>query len=127
LIGTLAVTTMGRSEKQRIRDRIGQHLDVGNTRLSDDDALFLLHFVDNYAEKYRGRPVRPRRREHDGWSSDGKFTRVEEWIYTFTDDVGIRVDYSYSDDDGQRGSWSTDITDARGILDWFRENSRRLA
>lgn len=124
-LGTLGVTTMDRREKQIIRDYIGQHLDVRKTRLSDDEALFLRDLIDEWAEKYRGRKISGRR-SHDGWSSDGKFTRVVEWVLTFTDDVGIRIDSSSSDDGVHQGSSSSVIKDAREILNWLRENRQRL-
>jgi hypothetical protein len=112
---------MERNEKQRLRDYIGAHLDVSRTRLSDDEARFLRDFIDQYDETYRGRSE-TRKSSHKGWSSDGKFTRWEEWTYTFTDDIGIRLDYSYHDDDGPGGGYSREIKDARGILDWFKDH-----
>lgn len=110
---------MDRNEKKRIRDRIGEHLDVSGARLTDDEAAFLEDFVDTYDETYRGTSD-TRTSTHDGWSSDGKFTRTEEWTDTFTDDIGIRQDYAYHDDDGQSGESSTEIKDARGVLNWFK-------
>ena len=109
-----------RNEKKKLRDHIGEHLDISGARLSDDEAVFLRDFVDDYDETHKGRSE-TRTRSHDGWSSDGKYTRVETFTDTFTDDVGIRTDYSYRDDDGQTGGSSTDIKDARGILNWFRD------
>ena len=78
---------MDRREKQQIRDYSGQYLDVSRARFSDD-LLRLREFIDNYAEKYRRLRI-PGSRSHDGWSSDGKCTRVVEWVLTFTDDVGF--------------------------------------
>ncbi|WNV76713.1 hypothetical protein [Geodermatophilus sp. DSM 44513] len=111
---------MDRNEKKRTRDKIGQHLDVSGTRLTDHEASFLSALIDDYDETYRGKSE-THRSSHDGWSSDGKFTRTEEWTDTFTDDIGIRQDYSYHDDDGQSGQSSTEIRDARGVLNWFRD------
>lgn len=116
---------MHRGEKQRLRDFIGQHLDVEKTRLSDNEALFLLDFIEKYAEQYRGLKLTGRH-IHNGWSSDGKFTRVTEWAYTFTDDVGIQVDSSWSDDGVLQGTSRAVMKDARGILNWFSENRRLL-
>jgi hypothetical protein len=116
---------MDRTEKQKIREYIAQYLDVAKTRLSDDDAILLRDFLDNYAEKYRGRSFTGRR-SHDGWSSDGKFTRASEWVQTFTDEVGLRVVFSYRDDDGQSGSSTTVIKDARAMVNWLKENRRKL-
>jgi hypothetical protein len=112
---------MDRNEKKKLRDHIGEHLDVSGARLSDDEAVFLRDFIDEYDETYKGWSE-TRKSSHDGWSSDGKFTRWEEFTETFTDDIGIRQDYSYRDDDGQNGASSREIKDARGILNWFKDH-----
>lgn len=112
---------MDRNEKKRLRHRIGEDLDVSKSRLTDEEATFLGSFIDNYDERYKGRST-TRQRTHDGWGSDGRFTRDEQFTDTFVDDVGIRQDYSYRDDDGQSGQSSSVIKDARGILDWFRHH-----
>lgn len=111
---------MDRNEKKRLRDRIGGHIDVSGARLTDDEAQFLGDFVDQYDVEYRGKSE-TRTKSFSGWSSDGKYTRDETYTDTFTDDVGIRADYSYQDDDGQAGESSAEIKDARGILNWFRD------
>ena len=112
---------MDRNEKKKRRELIGEYLDVSNARLTDDEAGFLLHdFIEDY-DKYRGQSE-ARQSSHDGWSSDGKYTRSEELTHTFTDDIGIREDYQYRDDDGQTGASSREIRDARGILNWFRDH-----
>jgi hypothetical protein len=80
----------------------------------------LTDFVDGYEETYRGRSE-TRRSSHDGWSSDGKFVRTEEFTDTFTDNIGIRRTCKYHDDDGQSGESSTEFKDARGVLNWFRD------
>ena len=112
---------MDRYEKKRLRDHIGEHLDVSKTRLTDDEAAFLESFIYTYDERFKGRST-SRERTHDGWGSDGRFTRKEQFTDTFTDRVGIRQDYAYEDDDGQSGQSSTEIRDARGILNWFRDH-----
>ncbi|MEV4536246.1 hypothetical protein AB0J82_20875 [Asanoa sp. NPDC049518] len=113
---------MDRQEKKRLRDRIGEHLDVSGARLTDDEATRLATFVDEYDETYKGR-TETRTRSRDGWSSDGKYRRRETITDTFTDDVGIRREYEYQDDDGQSGGSSNEIRDARGILNWLRDRS----
>lgn len=110
---------MDRNEKKRLREKLGEHMDVSGTRLTDTEAEQLADFVDNYDE-YKGQSE-SRTSKHDGWSSDGKFTREETWTDTFTEDVGIRTDYSYQDDDGQSGESSAEIKDARGILNWLKD------
>lgn len=111
---------MDREEKLRLREHIGEHLDVSGARLKDEEAVFLGEFIDNY-DSYRGQSE-TRTSSFDGWSSDGKYTRREEYTDTFTDEIGIRQDYSYQDDDGQTGSSSTEIREARGVLNWFKDH-----
>lgn len=111
-----------RHEKKRLHDYIGEHLDVSSTRMTDDDATFLSDFLNEYDETYKGR-TETRTTSRDGWSSDGKYIRRETFTNTFTEDVGIRQDYEYQDDDGQSGSSTNVITDARGILNWFRDRT----
>lgn len=113
---------MDRDEKKRLREHIGAHLDVSGTRLTGEQATFLGQFIDEYDEKHRGR-TETRKHSYDGWSSDGKYTRTTTSTDTFTDDIAIRQDSSYVDDDGQTDSSSRTIKDARGVLDWFRDHS----
>jgi hypothetical protein len=91
---------MDRNKKKKLREYIGEHLDVSSARLTDDEAIFLRDFIDEYDETYKGRSE-TRKSRHVGWSSDGKYTRSFEFTDTFTDDIGIRHDHSYRDDDGQ--------------------------
>lgn len=109
-----------RNEKKRLRDKIGASLDVSGARLTDDEAQFLGEFVDIYKDEYRGRSE-TRTNSFTGWSSDGKYVRNETFTDSFVEDVGIQQDYEYQDDDGQHGSSSTVIDDARGVLNWFRD------
>lgn len=113
---------MDRQAKKRLREHIGEYLDVSGARLTDDEAIRLGKFIDEYDESYEGRTV-TRTRSHDGWSSEGKYTRRETFTDTFTDDVGLRQTYEYQDDDGQSGTSSNEIRDARGILNWLRDHS----
>lgn len=112
---------MDRDEKKRLRSRIGKHIDVSHSRLTDEEASFLGEFIDTYEESYKGQS-RTRTNRFTSFSSDGKYTRDEEFTDTFTDEIGIRQDYSYHDDDGQTGGSSTQVRDARGILNWFRDH-----
>ena len=110
-----------RNEKKKLRELIGEHLDVSNARLTDDEAGFLKDFIVDYDDKYRGQSE-TRQSSYDSWSSDGKYTRTWELTHTFTDEIGIREDYEYRDDDGQTGASSRQIKDARGVLNWFRDH-----
>ncbi|MGW5679261.1 hypothetical protein ACWEV4_29980 [Streptomyces sp. NPDC003860] len=86
------------------------------------EATFLSNFIDEYEEIYKRR-TETRNESRPGWSSDGKYIRQETFTDTFTDAVGIRQDYEYMDDDGQSGTSTNMITDARGILNWFRDRA----
>jgi len=112
---------MDRNQKKLLRERIGVHLDVSGTRLSDDEALELSEFIENYDSSYKGKSVTFRNRT-TGFSSDGKYVRNEVSTYTFTDEMRIRKEYSYEDDDGQSDGTTTYIRDARGVLNWLRQN-----
>ena len=112
---------MDRNEKKEKRSFISQYLDTSNTRLKDDEVDFLYDFINEYDNKYKGKTSIETRR-HDGWSSDGKFTRTIINTSTYNDDIGIHMENSYYDDDGQSGNSSSDIKNARGILNWFKEH-----
>ena len=109
---------MDRNEKKRLRERIGEDLDISGTRLTDAEAEQLGNFVENYDE-YRGKSTTFEKRR-EGWSSDGKYTRDETVTETFTERPGIRREYSYQDDDGQSGDSTSLISDARGVLNWLK-------
>jgi sucrose-6-phosphate hydrolase SacC (GH32 family) len=108
---------MDRSEKTRLREYIGGHLDLSATRLSDHQAQRLADFIDGY-DAYRGQSFE-RSSSHRGWGSDGRYVRHETTVDTFTGTVGILREYSFRDDDGQEGRSTQNITTARGILDWL--------
>ena len=110
---------MNRREKKALRDRIGEHLDIGSARLSDHEAEVLGQFIDDYAYSYRGRSD-SRRTRRTGWGSEGKYGFYETYTDSFPDQVGIDQDYEYEDDDGERRSSRTEIRDARGVLSWLR-------
>ncbi|MFJ3280285.1 hypothetical protein [Streptomyces halstedii] len=50
---------MDRHEKKRLRDYIGEYLDVSSTRLTDEEATFLSDFLDVYDETLQGAHVHP--------------------------------------------------------------------
>ncbi|QKW22323.1 hypothetical protein HUT16_27485 [Kitasatospora sp. NA04385] len=113
---------MDRREKQQRRNYIGEYLDISSTRMTDDEVMLLCEFIEMYDKSYRG-VTKTRTRRGSSWSSDGKYTYSETFTDTFTDDIGIRQDYQYTDDDGGRRESTTIINDARGVLNWLRENS----
>lgn len=110
---------MDQKEKKEKKEHIGKHININNARLKDGEVNTLFDFVNNYDDDYKGKS-KTKKRTYDGWSSDGKYTRQEEYTSTFTEDVGIHEEYRYYDDDGQSGGNSTHIKDARGILNWFK-------
>lgn len=110
---------MNRKEKKQKKEFVSKHLDTSNSRFKDEEVEKLYGFVNEYDDKYRGKII-TKKSSHDGWSSDGKYTRREEKKYTFTDDMGIREEYSYRDDDGQSGGKTKEIKDARSIINWFK-------
>lgn len=110
---------MNRNKKRTLRNHIGMFLDISSTRMADDEANFLECFINNYAKEYKGKST-TLQHSYTDWGSEGKYTRTETTTYTFTDEPGIREDYSYQDDDGQSDSWSTIITDGRTILNFFK-------
>lgn len=112
---------MDNKEKKEKKDFINRFLDIGNSRLKDEEVDFLHEFINNYGKEYKGKS-KTKKSSYDGWSSEGKYTRIEEDKYTFTEDVGIRHDHKYHDDDGQRGEYTDLIKDARGIINWFKKH-----
>ena len=62
---------MDRGRKKRLRDKISQSIDITSTRLSDDEALELSDFVDDY-DSYAG-TSKTRERSWKDWSSDGYY------------------------------------------------------
>jgi len=111
---------MNGKEKKEKKAVISKHLNTSNSRFKDEEVEFLHDFVNSYDEEYKGK-TKTKKNSHVGWSSDGKYTRWEEEKSTFTEDIGIREDYKYHDDDGQSGKYTNEIKDARGILNWFKK------
>lgn len=112
---------MNKSEKKRLRERIGEKLDVSRARTTDDEAMFLDSFLNTYVSDYQGRTKTVKNRGK-GFSSDGKYWYEEITNYTFMEEPGIQVDYSYHDDDGGHQNSTRTIRDARGILDFFKNH-----
>ncbi|ASN20121.1 hypothetical protein [Arthrobacter sp. YN] len=110
---------MDRNEKSRLNNFIGEHLDVSRTRLKDWEVDFLVGFIENYDADYKGVSETLRTTETKGFDRSDTYRRRSTISYAFTDDIGIhevdRVEY----DDGQRDDFSVNITNARGVLEWF--------
>lgn len=108
---------MDKKEKQKKRSIIAEVLDLAGARLKDSEVDALFDIVSN-PEAYDGKS-RTIKNKFTSWCSDGKYTREEETVYTLfsnSDRVHIKKDYSYHDDDGQSGGNTLIVTTAREIL-----------
>ncbi|CZQ88996.1 Hypothetical protein Tpal_1078 [Trichococcus palustris] len=116
------MTPSEKTEKKRL---IGEVLEVGSSRLKDNEVEFLYQFVTQY-DRFIG-ITETIRRCHDSWSSDGKFTRWEYYTYSLgRNDVGICVEESYHDDEGKSGEYpKVIIYKARDVINWFRDYKRQ--
>lgn len=115
---------MNPSEKDEKKRLIDRSVELGSSRLRDSEVEFLYQFVTQYA-RFIG-ITETLKSCHDGWSSDGKYTRWEEYTYSFgSNEVGICVEESYHDDDGQSGRHDKVIYNAREVINWFRSNKHR--
>lgn len=116
---------MNQNEKKQAREFIGRFINVSRSRLTDVETEFLLDFIHRYNSDFRGRFLR-HKSSNSGWDSDGKYTRTEITTYTFTPHIGIEEHQTVRYDDGQNDEYRTQITDARGILNWFRKFGGQL-
>lgn len=108
---------MDKNEKNAKKRIINKDIDLSNGRYKDSEIDTLYDIVTNFRDyaKYEIDKCH----SHDGWSSDGKFTREEKNSYSFKkDDTGIYVhhEYAYEDDDGQTGGYDRKISTGRDIL-----------
>ena len=115
------------SEKTEKKKLISREIELGSSRLRDNEVEFLYQFVTQYDRFIR--ITETINRSYESWSSDGKYTRWEVYTYYFgTNDIGIYVEESYHDVDGQNGKTPTVIIyKARDVINWFREYKRRRA
>ena len=111
------MTPFEKNEKKRL---IGEALDIGSSRLRDNEVEFLYQFVTQY-DRFIG-ISETINSSYDHWSSDGKYTRWKEYTYSFGGTrIGICVEKSYRDDDGQSDRWKEIIYNARDVINWFRD------
>lgn len=118
------MTPSEKTEKKRL---IGEALDIGSSRLRDNEVEFLYQFVTQY-DRFIG-ISETINSSYDHWSSDGKYTRWKEYTYSFGGNrIDICVEESYHDDDGQSGEYPELIIDkARDVINWFRDHKHRRA
>jgi len=108
---------MDSKEKKEKKSIIGSVIDLANGRFKDDEVETLFDIVTN-RDKYIGES-KTYRNSFTDWSSDGKYTRDQEYTYTLNsknDKISIGEHYEYHDDDGQSGSEDIEHTTAREIL-----------
>lgn len=108
-------------QKEPPKRFIGE-IDATGSRLKRNEKQFLEEFSAQY-DRFRGLEQTVESKS-GGWSSEGKYTRSTKTKHGFGDDkMGITVDESYKDDDGQTGSHSSPVElKARNIINYVREN-----
>lgn len=110
---------MDRNEKLRQKEYISRHVNVSNTRLKNWEVSFLVDFIERYDADYRGHSETLRPVETMGFDRGDTYRRRSTISYTFTDDIGIHELDEVHYDDGQNDTFPSNITDARGIIEWF--------
>ena len=112
---------MDNNEKKRKKDLISKKINLSNGRFKDNEIDFLYDMVSNPKKYNVSRTIK---NTFSDFSSDGKYTRNEETVYSIKtggDKIVARKDYSYQDDDGQSGVDPTQIYDtARKIIDFYK-------
>ena len=108
---------MDSKEKKEKKSIIGSMIDLANGRYKDDEIDTLFDIVSN-PDDYVGKS-KTYRSSYTDWCSDGKYTRDKEYTYTIASNdnrLSIVEHYEYQDDDGQSGSYDTEYTTGREIL-----------
>jgi hypothetical protein len=113
---------MDRNSRKRMRNRIGERIDVSRTRLSAVEAVPRRSSDSTMTTTKKGRAV-THRICLDGWGSEGKDRVTEANTDTLTDEVGIRRDYVYRNDHGPSRQSTSEFKDARGVLNCLQRNN----
>ena len=115
------------SEKTEKKKLISREIELGSSRLRDNEVEFLYQFVTQY-DRFIG-ITETIESTHGGSSSDGKYTRRKEYTYSYEENrIDICVEESYHDYDGQSGEYPELIIDkARDVINWFRDHKHRRA
>jgi hypothetical protein len=112
---------MDKNEKKRKKALIRKKINLSNGRFKDNEIDFLYDVVSNPKKYNVSRTIK---NTFSDFSSDGKYTRNEETVFSIKTDgdkIVAHKDYSYKDDDGQNGVEPTQIFDnARAIIDAFK-------
>lgn len=108
---------MDRNEKNEKKRIISEKIDLGSGKYKDDE-VEKLYVIATEPEKCNVL-TKTIKNSFTGWSSDGKFTRKEETIYSCKENderIRFRSVYQYEDDDGQTGKHETETNNGREIL-----------
>ena len=106
-----------RKVKNAKKNIISEQINLGNGRYRDSEVNTLHDIVVNRGE-YIGKS-KTVKKSYTGWSSDGKYTRQEETIYSIKgDDSSLYIEekYHYHDDDGQSDGFEQNYSTGREIL-----------
>ena len=106
-----------RKVKNAKKNIISEQINLGNGRYRDSEVNALHDIVVNRSE-YIGKS-KTVKNSYTGWSSDGKYTRQEETIYSIKgDDSSLYIEekYNYHDDDGQSDGFEQNYSTGREIL-----------
>lgn len=108
---------MNRNEKNELKSRISEHINLANGRYKDSEVERLNSIVEN-RDAYNGHS-RTYRNSYKTFDSEDTYRVEESTTYTFrTDDSGIRVeeDFTRDWDDGQHDVSHRTYSTGREIL-----------
>ena len=108
---------MDKRVKNAMREAVGQQIDLNGVRLKENELNILGNLVSHFSE-YAGQE-KVKKYTSTGISSDGKYERTVENIYTVCKrggQIGINYLNRFKDDDGMRGESERFITNGREIL-----------
>lgn len=115
--GSASQTQVRRKHRQR---DIGG-IDITGSSLMDYEKKFLENLSSQY-DRFIGKE-QTLVDSYDSFCSDGKYTRETTTNYSFLeDDMGIKVNIRYKDDDGQTGEITSKLVKGRDIINFFKEN-----
>ena len=110
-------SVVDRKEKNRLKARIAEHIDLSNGRFTDYEVARLHNLVesrdeyDGYSQTYH--------RSYKAFDSEDTYRVDESDTYTFhSDEEGIRIEQNFERnwDDGQCDTEHCSYSTARGIL-----------
>lgn len=110
---------MDKKERESMRQRIGEDIDLKGSRLKDSEVESLFGLVTSIGDNL-GR-TKTMSDTYTGFSSDGKFTRTETDIYTISrDEKGFFIGHHHEnhdhDGDGLNSVYDERIDRARDVI-----------